>query len=373
MKNYLLAFVAVMLSALSTPATARQSFQGLGDLTGGSFNSRANGVTADGSVVVGFSRGASGIEAFRWTSGGGMVGLGVLSIAAFGVSADGSVVVGTKKPNKQRRAFRWASGGGMLSLGVASVVAYGVSADGSVVVGLGRTFGPEAFRWTNGGGLGGLGDLPGGVFLSQANDVSADGSVVVGSGFSDIGHEAFIWDAANGMQGLQAVMEGQLGLDLTGWTRLHWATGVSDDGATIVGYGTNTDGNTEAWIATLNLPPECPADFNDDGFVNVKDLLVLLASWGACPETGCRADLNGDGFVNVTDLLEFIASRGACPGTGCRADLNGDGFVNVKDLMELLVSRGPCSAGECPADLNDDGFVNAIDVLDLLVAWGACP
>ena len=36
------------------------------------------GVSADGSVVVGQSSSASGIEAFRWTSGGGMVGLGDL-------------------------------------------------------------------------------------------------------------------------------------------------------------------------------------------------------------------------------------------------------------------------------------------------------
>ena len=30
-------------------------------------------------------------------------------------------------------------------------------------------------------------------------------------------------------------------------------------------------------------PPGCPADNTDDGFVNVSDLLALLAAWGACP------------------------------------------------------------------------------------------
>ncbi len=52
------------------------SFQGLGDLAGGAFNSIALGVSADGSIVVGWSSIASGNEAFHWTSGGGMVGLG---------------------------------------------------------------------------------------------------------------------------------------------------------------------------------------------------------------------------------------------------------------------------------------------------------
>ena len=52
---------------------------GLGDLPGGEFYSDASGVSADGSV----DRRAPAppppaSEAFRWTSGGGMVGLGDL-------------------------------------------------------------------------------------------------------------------------------------------------------------------------------------------------------------------------------------------------------------------------------------------------------
>ncbi|MCH7547601.1 MAG: hypothetical protein IID30_14465, partial [Planctomycetes bacterium] len=180
--------------------------------------------------------------------------------------------------------------------------------------------------------------------------------------------ERQLWANVN----LKQVLETQYGLSLTGWT-LHAAWALSDDALTIVGWGINPDGNAEAWIVTLPAPPDCPADLNDDGIVNVTDLLVLLASWGVCPATGCRADLNGDGFVNVTDLLELLASRGACAGSECRADLNGDGFVNAMDLVELLASRGPCPDGECPADLNDDGFVNALDALDLLMSWGPCP
>ena len=72
---------------------------GLGDLPGGSFHSAANSVSADGSVVVGFSSSGNGNEAFIWTAGGGMVGIGDLpggtfSSNAVDISADGSVVVG---------------------------------------------------------------------------------------------------------------------------------------------------------------------------------------------------------------------------------------------------------------------------------------
>lgn len=43
--------------------------------------------------------------------------------------------------------------------------------------------------------------------------------------------------------------------------------------------------------------------------VNVEDLFLLLAEWGACaPDTACPADLNCDGEVNVDDLFILLAS-----------------------------------------------------------------
>ena len=55
-------------------------------------------------------------------------------------------------------------------------------------------------------------------------------------------------------------------------------------------------------------------DINDDGSVDVLDLLELIAAWGSCdllpPGDGsddCDPDLNGDGNVDVEDLLELIA------------------------------------------------------------------
>jgi probable HAF family extracellular repeat protein len=243
---------------------------GLGHLPGGGADSSAEAVSADGSVVVGYSDTAAAFaEAFRWTSGGGMVGLGHLPGGGWGswayaVSSDGSVIVGTSDTAAGLEAFRWTSGGGVVGLGhlVGGGIdsrALAVTPDGSVVVGYsdrGIAW-AEPFRWTAGGGMLGLGHLPGGGLESMASGVSADGSVIVGRSLTASGNKAFIWDALNGMRDLQDVLVNDYGLNLTGWTLLG-AGGVSADGLTVVGAGGNPSGNIEAWIATLE-PTIVPA------------------------------------------------------------------------------------------------------------------
>jgi hypothetical protein len=74
----------------------------------------------------------------------------------------------------------------------------------------------------------------------------------------------------------------------------------------------------------------CPADVNDDGSVNVGDLLTILDNWGAVgdgtsrPVGDCRPLPLGDCAVNVSDLLGVIDEWGNsdCVATGacCYAD-----------------------------------------------------
>ena len=54
----------------------------------------------------------------------------------------------------------------------------------------------------------------------------------------------------------------------------------------------------------------CNADINEDGMINVIDLLAVIDQWGSCQ--GCTADINGDDVVNVTDLLVVIGNWGPC-------------------------------------------------------------
>ena len=69
MKEYVTICVMAMIYAGGVSASAA-SFQGLGDLPGDSFGSRAYGISANGSVVVGRGISDLGCEAFRWTQSG---------------------------------------------------------------------------------------------------------------------------------------------------------------------------------------------------------------------------------------------------------------------------------------------------------------
>jgi len=94
----------------------------LGELPGGFFgNSKAFGVSADGSTIVGQDDSASGLEAFVWTLPTGMLGIGDLAGGGFessaaDASADGSIVVGTGTTDAGSEAFVWDANAGMRSL-----------------------------------------------------------------------------------------------------------------------------------------------------------------------------------------------------------------------------------------------------------------
>jgi len=51
------------------------------------------------------------------------------------------------------------------------------------------------------------------------------------------------------------------------------------------------------------VPPDCVADFNNDGSVNTLDVLAFLNAWSAGDSS---ADINGDGSVNTLDVLAFL-------------------------------------------------------------------
>lgn len=232
----------------NTALPANSEMCDLGTLPGNT-RSLAYGVSGDGSVVVGRSRGGDVDDsAFRWDSVTGMQSLGILDggseSRALDVNADGTVIVGNSGSSAGFRAFRWTSATGMQSLGGlpggGESWAYGVSADGSVIVGEAITdqYRIHAFVWTENTGMRDLGALDGG-FRSAAFDVNADGTVIVGTGLTVNGETAFRWTESTGMQGLGYLPGGSES----------YGYGVNADGTVVVGSSGTADGVTAfRWV-----------------------------------------------------------------------------------------------------------------------------
>jgi uncharacterized membrane protein len=127
--------------------------ESLGDLAGGNVAPQSHAVSGDGSAIVGQAGSAAALtEAFLWTSGGGMVGLGFLPgdsrSVAQDVSLAGGSVVGQSSGASGDTAFLWTPEHGMRSLldvlqddygldlsGWRLLAAEGISDDGRVIVG----------------------------------------------------------------------------------------------------------------------------------------------------------------------------------------------------------------------------------------------
>lgn len=345
------------------------AFTPLGDLPGGVFSSGANGISADGSVVVGYGSDGSSFskDAVRWDNGvivrlshlldGTYPCQECLVAEAISVSDDGSVVVGdsTYSGNPDRVAARWADDG-IQNLGLGPFVgdnsrAESVSGDGSIVVGTYYTYcGYLGFQWTNGIATTleplqrviTCGD-PGNFtypFSTTAYDVSADGSVVVGATSSANGWEAFL--RANG------IMTG-LG-DLPGGEFSSQATAVTPDGSVVIGWGTSSSGkeafrwsSNQSMVSLGILPGKnsiLPKDISADGAVVVGNTSNSQNYSGAR-----EAFIWSPIFGGMQRLVDVLVDQGA---TG----LNGWTLLEANGISDdgrVIVGTGINPAGQTEA------------------------
>ena len=317
----------------------------------------ASAVSDDGTVLVGWAGSSTyGPVAVRWTIDGAQVLWGNGDAAA--VSADGLVAVGTRDIDPfgpvVSRAMAWSAASGAVELpmpvGYLHATALDVSANGQRILGeLASASDAVPIIWDASGGYVLLPSISGatrvsglcisgdgalvGVSVStpgqfsgalwnaakgyqpistshnfQPLDIDHDGSVVVGN---DGGINAVRWSVVSGARPLRDFLV-DAGADLTGWSALTSATGVSPDGRWITGRGV-LNGQQTGFLAFA--PLECVGDILADRVINGADLGSLLAYWGpvtASPiSRGC--DLNGDNVVNGADIGLLLAGWGNCP------------------------------------------------------------
>ncbi len=159
---------------------------------------------AVGAALKGSDANGATFHAFRWTPTGGLQDLGLTTGSesiAIAMSADGAVIVGeARDASGFWRAFRWTESTGMQdvgTLGGPESAAFAVNKDGSVIVGTSLTSGStgsnHSFVWTATNGMqdlktilhaAGVHTADKWVSLDALVGVSADGKVMTGYGLS---------------------------------------------------------------------------------------------------------------------------------------------------------------------------------------------
>ncbi len=238
----------------------------LGDLIGGTA-STPTGISDDGTVIVGWSASAQlDSEAFVWIEGQGMIGLGAGGpdspyfnwTRAYAVSADGSLVMGESASANGVETFLWTQAGGMQVIDNGQTLWPLVSSDGTIIAGtqagpIGQ--GNQPILWTA-QGVTVLGNAPGHV-NGQPRAMDALGTVVVGTGASQdncTALEPWIWTPNSGTLILKDYLLSRGAAGLDDWC-LVVCTSISADGNVLTGTGFDPEGNSRGWVAYLDAPP----------------------------------------------------------------------------------------------------------------------
>jgi probable HAF family extracellular repeat protein len=295
----------------------------LGDIDGGIVQGLGLAVADDGTIVGGGYDATNDFVPVTWADGEfTALPLPVAEAArgtANGISADGAVIVGglslTRGGYPSSVGVRW-DGAGIYELpdladGWGYTSAQAVSANGRVAVGSvvsneSAYLGYEAARWVGRGPAERLGDVAGGGFESEALAVSGDGDVVVGRSITtDEGdEEAFVWTPEAGMLRL-ADVAGEAGVPIPDGVLLAVAVGVSRDGLVFAGTAVQ-DGRAFAYRLDLT-PPPADTDVEDPDDTDVIDTA----------DTGDTAD---------TDDTDVAAPGGVIHG-GCGGGASAWGLV----------------------------------------------
>ena len=340
----------------------------------------AAALSRDGSVLVGTVTGESIYQAFRWTAADGVVPIATLGANnqshAQGVSGDGSIVVGYVESNldETRWAFIWDSVHGMRPIkelleseygldlaGWTLLVAWDISDDGTTLVGRGRNaqgfeeawravmpnrtpvvFADANLRAAVEAALGvsdptvedmkrltqlearskQISDLTGLEYATHLKALELKGNQIeVLTALShltelevlDLGRNQVV--GVSPLGGLVNLKEldlddNHIG-DIFPLTRLAKLDELELQGnplhreAYCRDLQTIRDNNPQITLTYDEYPSSFDGDFNRDCQVNLDDLMLLAGEWLQSDCDICKADENGDGIVSMPDFEEL--------------------------------------------------------------------
>jgi probable HAF family extracellular repeat protein len=218
--------------------------------------SGAYGANDDGKVIVGLAwDGCAYARAFRWEESTGMVDLGSLgggrqSTRANGVSGDGRVVVGWEEAvTGFRQGAKWVDGKEELIQGPAGFVgeAFAANRDGSIIAGtncnpLDSVPPATGWTWTQTDGLkcypvARPSWAPPRFYQVLMQKMSDDGRVIGGALSFGLDAESVVWFDGEAVFLRDYLRANGIPDAFDGWVNTGFVTDVSADGRTLVGYG----------------------------------------------------------------------------------------------------------------------------------------
>ena len=152
---------------------------------------------------------------------------------------------------------------------------------------------------------------------------SPDGETLAGSGIGL--YDVSIWD----------VSTGDLLHILTGHTGTVGSLSFSPDGETLATG--SWDGTVLLWELTPASTPEperLAEDINNDGTVNIQDLVAVAAALGQIGKND--ADVNGDGAVNIQDLVGVAAALGEVAAAPAALRQQGATLLTQEEVQHWL-------------------------------------
>ena len=140
---------------------------------------------------------------------------------------------------------------------------------------------------------------PVGTIPAQTVNVGGTATIDVSSYFSDPDGDALTYAASSSNTATATVSVSNATITITP---------VAVGTATITATATDTEGLTAT--QNINVTVSNPADVNNDGVVNILDLVLISSQLGT---TNSTADVNGDGTVNTQDLVTAANVLGSAP------------------------------------------------------------
>lgn len=258
------------------------------------------GMSPDGNTVVGLGwQNGCAAKGYVWTASSGV--MTELPTAYFfkptranAVSANGSVVVGWNDDyNGFRQGAVWINGVETLLTAPPATgtttprklrEAGAVSRNGVWAGGLGKTSidGGAPWRWSVATGYESLGQTGSGA-ADGVTAINADGTkILCFTGFGAALGEGVIWIQGRGYVPLEEYAA-EHGVDVPADVHLALPLAFSADEQTIVGSARGPWGFGPFVLDLHGGTPPCPGDLNGDHLVDGLDMTVVLSGWGSCP------------------------------------------------------------------------------------------